>query len=217
MSDSKAGAAAHGANGAAEGAESAGPKPSKLPLLLGLLNTVAVLAAVGALVYTRVLFKRPPITEASERANIEAMKVAKPAKAVVPGEVAFDQTTINIASSPMEPKPTESSNVGGSNPAQLGGKMHYATVAFTLEIRDADKKADIEALKPLITDQFLTLMGRKQFHELTSVQGRYVLKTQVIELANELWAKRQNLDAATANSPADPIVTELYFSQFIVQ
>jgi flagellar basal body-associated protein FliL len=213
MSDSKAGAA----DGAAAGAVEAGPKPSKLPLLLGLINTVAVLAAVGALVYTRVLFKRPPITEASERAHIEAMKVAKPPKAMVPGEITFDQTTINIATSPADPKPAETAGPGSSNPAQLGGKMHYATVAFTLQIRDADAKADVEALKPLITDQLLTLMGKKQFHELTSVQGRYVLKTQIVELANELWNKRQNKDGAIGTTPAEPLVTELYFSQFIVQ
>jgi flagellar basal body-associated protein FliL len=211
MSDSKAGAA----DGAVAGAAQAGP--SKLPLLLGLINTIAVLAAVGALVYTRVLFKRPPITESSERARIEAMKAAKPPKAMVPGEITFDQTTINIATSPADPKPAETAGPGASNPAQLGGKMHYATVAFTLQIRDADAKADIEALKPLITDQLLTLMGKKQFHELTSVQGRYVLKTQIIELANELWSKRQNKDGAIPTTPADPLVTELYFSQFIVQ
>ena len=216
MSDSKAGAAASGADGGAAGGE-AGPKPSKLPLLLGLINTVAVLAAVGALVYTRVLFKRPPITEASERARIEAMKAAKPPKVMTPGEVVFDQTTVNIASSPEAPKPAETAGPGSSAPAQLGGKLHYATVSFTLEIRDADAKADIEALKPLITDQFLTLMGKKQFHELTSVQGRYVLKTQIIELANELWTKRQNKDGNIPTTPAEPLVTELYFSQFIVQ
>lgn len=217
MSNSKAGAAASGSDGGAAGAAEAGPKPSKLPLLLGLINTVAVVAAVGMLVYTRLLFKRPPITEASERAHIEAMKATKPAKPTVPADITFERTTVNIATSPAEPKPADNTGPDASNPAQLGGKLHYATVGFTLQIRDADKKADVEALKPLITDQFLTLMGRKQFHELTSVQGRYVLKTQILEMANDLWNKRQNKDDDASDTPTTPLFTQLYFSEFIVQ
>jgi flagellar basal body-associated protein FliL len=59
-------------------------------------------------------------------------------------------------------------------------------------------------------------MGHKQFHELTSVQGRYILKSQVLEIANQLWAKRQSPNGE--NVPAsDPLFTNLYFTQFIVQ
>jgi flagellar basal body-associated protein FliL len=223
-----------------------GPKPSKLPLLLALLNTLTILAAVGALVYTRILFKRPKITEESERARIEAMKAAKPAKSVIPGIVVFDSTTINIASTPVHPKAADSTS---TNPSQrLGGKLHYATVGFTLEVRDGSRKGEVEAIRPLITDQFLTIMGKKQFHELNSVQGRYVLKTQVIELANDLLVKHKGefkippsgekgkeggekeggheaKSEAAAEAPVEsdsldsdlPLVTNMYFTRFIVQ
>jgi flagellar basal body-associated protein FliL len=124
----------------------------------------------------------------------------------------FDPTTINIASSPEAPKPADGTQT------QLGGKLHYATVGFALEIEDADKKADVETIRPQITDHFLTLMGKKQFHELTSVQGRYILKSQVLEIANQLWAKRQSAGGNTPDAPAgDPLFTNLYFTQFIVQ
>jgi flagellar basal body-associated protein FliL len=189
--------------------ENTGPKPSQLPFLITLVNTVAILAAVGVLVYTRLLFQRPKITEESERARIEQMKNAKPVAETAHGTVMFDPTTINIASAPEQPKPADGTST------QLNGKLHYATVGFALEITDGSKKAEIEEIRPLITDQFLTLMGKKQFHELTSVQGRYVLKTQVMELANELWAKRQKKD--DQRNPPEPLVDNLFFTQFIVQ
>jgi flagellar basal body-associated protein FliL len=198
----------------AEAADSAqvdtGPKESKLPLLVSLINTVAILAAVGFLAYTKLVFKRPKITEETERAHIEKLKAEAPSKPFMPATVVFDQTTINIASSPEAPKPVDGTQT------QLGGKLHYATVGFALEIEDGDKKTDVETLRPLITDHFLTLMGKKQFHELTSVQGRYILKSQVLEIANQLWAKRQGKgdDGAQAG---DPLFTNLYFTQFIVQ
>jgi flagellar basal body-associated protein FliL len=190
-----------------------GPKPSQLPLLVSMINTVAILAAVGILTFTKILYKRPKITEESERANIEKMKNAKPEKSLVPASIVFESSTINIAATPEQPKSSD----GTSN--QIQGKLHYATVGFTIEISDETKKADVETIRPQISDQFLTLMGKKQFHELTSVQGRYVLKTQILELANELWNKRQKKDdRTTASGDMEPsLFTNLYFTNFIVQ
>lgn len=142
----------------------AAPAPSgpKLPLILGLVNTVAVLAAMGALLYTRVLYKRPAITETTERARI-AKEYAKPSAPAESGFVNFEPAKINIAAA---------------------GKMHYALIGFQLEIRDITKKGEVEKVRPLIMDRFLGIVGRKEFHELTNVQGRYVLKTQILDAIN---------------------------------
>jgi len=43
------------------------------------------------------------------------------------------------------------------------------------------------------------------------VQGRYLLKTQMMEVVNEMVASR------SAQKPLDLMVTNLYFTQFIVQ
>ena len=190
----------------AGGEADTGPKPSKLPLLLGLLNTVAVLAAVGVLAYTRLLYQRPQITEDGEREKIALMKAA-PAAAVHTGFETFEPLTINISPSPPNPKPAD------GTASQIQGKLHYATIGFSLELRDIAHKDEIEAIKPLIIDQFLALVGRKQFHELTSVQGRYVLKTQLIEIVNNFAAKRRPPDQADPG----PVVINLFFTQFIVQ
>lgn len=195
-----------GANTAEDASADTGPKPPKLPLILGLLNTVAILAAAGTLAYTKILFKRPPITEDGERARLERAKTAPKPEAQT-GYVTFDPLTINISPSPPQPKAPEGAQ------SQLQGKLHYANIGFSLELHDISRKEEVEAIKPLIADQFLSLVGHKQFHELTSVQGRYVLKTQLIETVNALAAKR--LD--TSKPDPGPLVTDLFFNQFVVQ
>ncbi|RYG58565.1 hypothetical protein EON80_26870, partial [bacterium] len=47
------------------------PKTSKLPLILVLVNVVAALGVGGLVYYTKVMFKRPKITEISERQKLE--------------------------------------------------------------------------------------------------------------------------------------------------
>jgi flagellar basal body-associated protein FliL len=189
-----------------EAEKPAGPKAPMGPLILGLLNTIVILAAVGMLAYTKLVFKRPPITEEGEREKIEALKSA-PKASTVHGYVQFDPVTINISAIPTQPK-----NPEGSGEAQVQGKLHYATIGFSLELPDVGRKEELESIKPLIADQFLALTGRKQFHELTSVQGRYVLKTQMIEIVNNLANKR-----LAEGSMKGPLVSDLYFNQFIVQ
>lgn len=183
-----------------------GPKPPKLPLILGLVNTLVIFAAMGLLAYTKLVYKRPQITEDDERAKIIAEKAA-PKAISNPGYVAWEPITINISPSPMNPKPADGTN------GQIQGKLHYATIGFSLELNNVGRKDEVEALRPLITDQFLALVGHKQFHELTSVQGRYVLKTQLIEIVNAIAAKRLPADQPDPG----PLVNNLFFIQFIVQ
>lgn len=212
------------AHAAAPGGEEAAPKkPISLPMIFALLNVVAMLAAMGTLVYTRVLFKRPAITETGERERLAALH-AHPAAPTETAYVNFEPMTANIASS---------------------GKLRYATIGFTLEIRDAAGKPIVNSVQSLIQDKFLSILGRKQFHELTNVQGRYVLKTQLLDATNQIIrenAGRIKPDAepkkggegggehggghgAKAEGGADhhevdlseDLVTNVLFTQFVVQ
>lgn len=185
-------------------APAAAPGPSKLPLLVALVNTVFVLAAVGMLVYTKLLYKRPQITEETERARLEALK-AKPKAPVVPGQVAFEPVTINIAANPNEPKAADGTT------RQIQGKLHYAQIGMVLEIADVARKDDVEELRQKIMDQLLSLVGRKQFHELSSVQGRYLLRGEIADMVNDLVAK------GNAEAGRSSLVTQVYFTQFLVQ
>lgn len=177
------------------------PKTSIL-LIVALLNSLAVLAAAGFLVYTKFFFKRPPITEEGERTRL-ALQKAAPAK-TTPGTVVFDSMTVNIATAPLQPKAAD------GTPRQLDGKLHYATVGFVLEVRDETQKGKVEGLRSVIMDQFLSMIGRKQFHELTTVQGRYVFRVQILEMVNQLLAKKYP-------SISDPLVINLFFTTFMVQ
>jgi flagellar basal body-associated protein FliL len=184
------------------GAEAAAPKTSKVSLLLVLLNTVAVLGAVGVAVYTQILFKRPAITEDAERAKIAAAK-ASPAPPAVSGLIHFEAVTVNIKSTPTNPKPDD------GTAEQIQGKLHYCTLGFSLEMRDMAHQGIIEALRPVIMDRMLSMLGRKNFQELTTVQGRYVLRTQLLDLANELLLKETGKKEVS--------VTNVFFNQFVVQ
>lgn len=181
--------------------------PSKLPLILALVNSVALLGAAGFLTYTKLLFKRPAITEEGERAKLAAVK-ASPRPAEVSGTIQFDPITVNIAALPAQAKPAE------GTPRQIQGKLHYVQVGFVLEIRDISRKDEVEAIRPMINDKLLSLLGRKEFQDLTTVQGRYILRTQILDLVNQMLAsKKVGEDAETSQN----LVSQVFFTQFIVQ
>jgi flagellar basal body-associated protein FliL len=187
----------------AESVESAPRKSGAgVSLLIPLLNTVAILAVLGMLIYTQVLYQRPVITESSERERLSQLRAA-PVPVPTPGTMIFEPVTVNIKSTPEQPKAADGTS------AQIQGKLHYAKMGFALELKDAAKKEKLETMRPVIMDGVLSTLGRKSFHELTTVQGRYVLKTQILDLTNQIAMKEI--------SPKDPLVTNVYFTDFIVQ
>jgi flagellar basal body-associated protein FliL len=155
-------------------------------LILGLVNTVAIAAVLGLFVYTKILFKHKPITEASERSKLEA-KAAK----VEP---------VNHVTVQIEPI---SSNLDPYTDANGKQKSHYITMTIGVELRSERDKAKFEELKPIIMDKILDHLGKKKFEDLNQVQGRYVFRSQIIDSANEFLK--------------EPIVTEVYFSDFLLQ
>lgn len=174
--------------------------PSKLPTLIAIVNTAVVVGAMAFVLYTRLLYKRPAITEEKERERIATTKASP--KPDLSGSIAFESITVNI-----EPIPAGIKADPG-NPMKLQGKLHYATVAFSIDVRDMGQKTQIETVKPIFMDRLLSLMGKKTFMELTTVQGRYLLRTQLLDIANELLPQPDG---------SLPLVSDLYFTQFVVQ
>lgn len=172
--------------------------PSKLPLLFSLLNTLGLLAAVGAVVYTRMMFQRPKITESSERTARTTQAEKELAAPATPVTMAFDPITVNIR--------------GGG--AGAPPKMHYVTLGFSLEIRDESRADSVTEIKPLLLDRILHLLGNKAFHDLNTVQGRYILRTEIQDMANSLIAERQ----PKTTGPRQPaLITSVYVTQFTLQ
>src|SRR4051812_33141471 len=88
-----------GGGGTGDAGGGAPPAPTKMrdpQTLLVLANTLLVIVALGVLVYTKLLFERPPIVE--EKELVKAQEAAKgpvePAEKLI---VPFDQLMVNIA------------------------------------------------------------------------------------------------------------------------
>ena len=186
--------------GAAKGG--GGGLKDKLPILLALVNTLAILGVVGLAVYTKLIYKKPKVTEAQERARLKAVASA-PKPIPTPAMIEFEQMTVNIAPS-LTPAAATEGNPGGGKP-----KMHYLTMAFTVQIKDDKIKAKVEELRPRIMDKMLAILSRKQLQDLSTVQGRWLLRSQFLEITNDLL--KEDLKSTDAHA------TELFFTQFIVQ
>ena len=177
------------------------PAPfSKALLIAALLNILAILGTGGFFYYTRFIFKRPAITETKERERI----ITQHKEAVAsdtPTYINFDPTTMNIEAIPASAAPTD----GAAKPvASVDGKLHYATIAFAIEINDEGEKNIFEDLRTIIMDRVISIVGKKKFQELATVQGRYLLRTQILDSVRQL------------KIPAG-LVTNIYFTTFIVQ
>ena len=186
---------------APEGSHDAPPKESKLPVLMALLNVVGAMAVIGSLVYTRILYKRPQITEELER-EVVATKFAKAKHAdnSLKALIKVEAFTANIKTGDG---PIQSPGA----PAAIG-KMHYVNMAFSLEVRDGFQ-AEVDSIRAPFMDKLLHILGKMTVEELTTVQGRYILRTQIVDLVNQLLNK--------GKKDAEPVATNVYFSQFLVQ
>jgi flagellar FliL protein len=176
---------------------------SKLPLILQLVNLVAFVATLGYMVQTKLLYKRPAITESGEKERILAELKKEATEPAVPAFIKFDPVTINIHSaSRAEP---------GSGKRGGDGKLHYATVGFSLEVRDEEEKGSVESAKPLILDQLGILLGKRPFHELATVQGRYILASDLVSAVNKVLNEHSDYEEP------EVWVTNVYFTEFVVQ
>ena len=72
-----------------------------------------------------------------------------------------------------------------------------------MEIRDERESAKFNLAKPIVMDKIIQNLGKKKFEDLNQVQGRYIFRSQVIDAANEYLGA--------------PIVTEVYFGDFLLQ
>lgn len=174
-----------------EGEAAAPAKPKfKLPpmgMLLAVINTVFVLIALSTVVYTKMLYKRPTIDE-----DVEFKKMADAAKLPEAGSEKalfnFDQMTVNIA--------------------QTSGKAHFVTIAFSVECRDSETASAVKQLKSQLTDKVIASLAKRQITELNTIQGKLLLKTELMRVFNEILN-------GSAKIPAG--ITDIFFANFILQ
>jgi flagellar basal body-associated protein FliL len=159
----------------------------KIGLILGLLNTVVVLGVLGLFVYTKLIFKRPAITESKERAKLVAKKTVVLEDAT-PATLLLESLTANF-----DPFTDEMGKQ----------KIHYVSLTIAFEIRDENQTTRFDEAKPVLMDKILHILSKKKFEDLNQVQGRYVFRSQIIDAANEYFGST--------------FVTEVYFNDFLLQ
>ena len=168
--------------------------------LIPMINAFVLLLTLGFSYYSQVIYQKQLITEKKEKERLALMKAKHPA----PEYVKFDPIMINIASNPRKPSPL-------NNSQQIEGKLHYVTVALAVELKDEHQRAKFEEIRPIFLDKVIELVGKKEYHELTQMQGRYILRSQILEIANDLMTRNSR------NHRSDPKVLDALFTQFIVQ
>jgi len=120
----------------------------KLGLLLGLVNTIVIAAVLGLFVYTKVIYKHPPITESQERAKLARTEhKSEIVHSQKKGIVQLDAITTNL-----DPY----LDADGKQ------KLHYISVSLAVEIRDEKEISKFELIKPIVLDQVLQQLGKKK-------------------------------------------------------
>ncbi len=180
----------------AEGAEGekAAPKPKRnLPpgLLLAVANTLLVIAALGATVYTKMIYKKPTIDESVEMEKIKKEAVKKEEAEETQTEkpvLSFETQTINI-------KPTQ-------------GKPHFVTISYAVELRNEEAESAATQMKAALTDIVIKGLAKLEFTDLNTVQGKLLFKSQLIREFNEKLKEVSKIEAC---------VNDLFFSNFVIQ
>jgi flagellar protein FliL len=88
------------------------------------------------------------------------------------------------------------------NLADRGGKR-YLRVTMALELSDPEAMTTIESRLPQVRDAILMILPTKNFEDVSTTEGKIVLRKQIMEKINSLMTKGQ--------------VTNLYFTEFVVQ
>jgi flagellar basal body-associated protein FliL len=178
-------------------------KPLPIGLILGGLNTLGLLGLLGVLVYTKILYQRPKMTEPVEREKITQEFTTKPEnmKKVL---VSFEQINANLKPSPI------GVSVPGGPPQKM--KSHTLSMILALELLDAEFEPVVKGRQAKFLDQLLRELGTTSVDELSTVQGRFLLRSKIAGIMNELVREEKKLPPS-----APPVVTNVYFSDFVVQ
>lgn len=186
--------------------KTASDKPKKsipIGVLLGVLNTLCLMGLLGVLTYTKVLYKRPKITEQVEREKITQEFAKKPSE-MKRTLVTFDPIQANLRPSPIGVR------IPGGPPQQL--KAHFLTMTLALELIDSDFEPTVKGRLPKFLDLLLRQLGETTVEELSSVQGRFLLRSKIVGIMNDLVREEKKLPANSTS-----IVSNVYFSDFMVQ
>lgn len=160
-----------------------------------------LLLALLFFVYVKLIFKRPAIRETTERKKLEVTHEKTKLDNSKTVFFTLEPITVNIASTPIDPN---------SDTDQGLKRMHYVSIGIAFEIRDEKFTTLFEVFKPYILDRLIFLLGKKTYDQLATIQGRYILQSEIQDATNKLIASK------AAQPPRDPPVMRTFFNQLIV-
>jgi flagellar FliL protein len=159
-------------------------KGGKLKLIIIILLVVIILGVLGGAAYMMFLKPKPEETE----------QMAAGAKKKVPKKEVKVGNEIGM----LYPLETFIVNMADS------GGTRYLKVTLQLELDDTKKLVEsMDKRKPQLRDSILTVLASKRYEEVSSAQGKLILKQEVIRRVNSLLTEGS--------------IVNVYFTEFVAQ
>jgi|GEM_PF-2465701 len=165
---------------------------SKILVPVLALNAIALCGLLGLFVYTRVIYKRPVITEAQQRKILDA-ELEKKDKARV---AAFVPATYKV--------PVFQANLK-VNP--IDGKDRILSLGLSLEMADKSFESLLDDKRPQFMNRLNQVISNTTADEITTIQGRLLFRSKIFAIISEILKIEKG--------PAP--VSDLYFTEFIIQ
>jgi len=158
-------------------------KGGKLKLIIIIFLLLIILGVLGGAGY--MLFLKPKQDVAAD---------AAPAKKIAPKKEAREGTGIGPLY-PLENFIVNMADAGGSR---------YLRVTLQLELDDTKKFAEaLDTRKPQLRDAILTVLASKRYEEVSSAQGKLILKQELLRRLNSLVT--------------EGTIVNIYFTEFVAQ
>jgi len=169
-----------------EGAEA--PKKSKSKMIIIIVVILVLLLGVGGFVAMKMMGADEKTTEKS---TPSAEGNAKEADASVPADADIGKLGDMVALDPIIV------NLSGES-----GKR-YLKITMQLEMNNASLAEEINNKIPQIKDAIITVLSSKGTDELLTVEGKFLLKEQLLTRVNSLLSSG--------------VVKNVYFVEFVIQ
>ncbi len=163
---------------------------SKLVMPMLALNAVALIGMLGLFVYTRVLYKRPVITEAQQRKILDA-ELERKEKARI---AAFVPALYKVPKFEANLKPS-------------GNKEHMLSIGLSLEMADQSFQSLLDDKRPQFMNRLNQVIANTTAEEIITIQGRLLFRSKIFGIISEILKVEKG--------PAP--VRDLYFTEFLIQ
>ena len=168
-------------------------KKSKLKLIIILLVALGLLGGGGYFAYKKFFATNKQTTQSSKEKDAKKEEKKKDKKNK--GEKTEEQPP-QLQTSLVQ-LPTIIVNL-----ADPLGKR-YLKVSIEIEVKGKDPENLVKEKMPIIKDTLIMLLSSKSYDEISSLEKKYALKMEIAQRLNQIFEK--------------PIVTKVYFTDFLVQ